>query len=145
MRRRIMTSLLGIFAIIVILMATPPVRAAEAPTGTIHEKEDQISFTSGSLTVVFEGMGPKIKFYDHTSTTRVEQTVHFKALIEFADADGNKVFESSEAVGRASLDEGKWTHTGFYGLPGSSGIGINFTLVDPIAIHDGTRMLPTGS
>lgn len=143
--RRIMTSMLGIFAIVVILMATPPVRAAEAPTGRIDEKEDQISFSSGSLTAVFEGMGPKIRFYDHTSVTRVEQTVQFKALIEFADADGNKVYESNEAVGKAFLDSGKWTHTGFYGLPGGSGIGINFTLVDPIAIHEGTRMLPTGS
>jgi len=145
MKRKIVTSMLGIFAIIVIVMATPSVRASEEPTGTIDEANSQITFNSGALTAVFEGMGPKIMFYDHTSTTRVEQTVHFKALIEFADADGNKVFESSEAVGRASLDEGKWTHTGFYGLPGSSGIVINFTLVDPIAIHDGARMLPTGS
>jgi hypothetical protein len=75
---------------------------------------------------------------------RTEQKVNFRALIEFNDADHNGIFETNELVAKAVLDEGRWTHTGFYSLPSGSGVGINFTQADPMVLVGGGT-LPAGS
>jgi flagellar hook assembly protein FlgD len=138
--KRTLTAMLGIFTIAIMMLGTPMARAAETPSGTIDNESNRIVFTTGSLTAAFEGMGPKVTFYDHNSMTRVEQKVNFRALIEFNDADHNGIFESNELVAKAVLDEGKWTHTGFYSLPRGSGVGINFTLADPISLSAGKNL-----
>jgi hypothetical protein len=140
--RRVLTSL-AILSVTLLVISTPAAHAVEHPEVTIGERN--VVFTNGALTASFEGMGPKVKFYDHNALTRSEQQVNFRALIEFNDADHNGVFESSEAVARAVLDEGRWTHTGFYSLPGASGIGINFTLADPIVLSGSHATLLAGS
>jgi hypothetical protein len=141
--RKAITALLGILTIA--LMLGIPAARAEAPTTTIDNNGNRIVITSGSLTATFEGMGPRVTFYDHTGLTRVEQSVNFRALIEFADTDGNKVFESNETVAKGILDEASWTHSGFYNLPSGSGVGINFTLADPIQLSPGQGILHSGS
>jgi hypothetical protein len=138
--KRTLTAMLGIFTIAIMILGTPLARAAETPSGTVDNEGNRIVFTSGSLTATFEGMGPKVTFYDHNSMVRVEQKVNFRALIEFNDADHNSIFESNELVAKAVLDEGRWTHTGFYTLPGGSGVGINFTLADPITLSAGNTL-----
>jgi hypothetical protein len=124
--------MLGIFSIAIMMLGTPMARAVETPSGTVDNEGNRIVFTSGSLTATFEGMAPRVTFYDHNSMMRDVQQVNFRALIEFNDADHNGIFESNEAVARAVLDEGRWTHTGFYNLPGGVGVGINFTQADSI-------------
>ena len=136
--------MLGIFTIAIMMLGTPLARAAETPSGTIDNEGNRIVFTSGSLTATFEGMAPKVTFYDHNSMMRDIQQVNLRALIEFNDADHNGIFESNEAVTRAVLDEGRWTHTGFYSLPGGVGVGINFTQADPMSLEGG-RTLAAGS
>jgi hypothetical protein len=133
--------MLGIFTIAIMMLGTPLARAAETPSGTVDNEGNRIVFTSGSLTATFEGMVPKVTFYDHNSMMRDVQQVNFRALIEFNDADHNGIFESNEAVARAVLDEGTWTHTGFYSLPGGSGVGINFTQAGPMSLEGGHTLL----
>ena len=135
MKSRIV-GLLGIFAMALLAFA-PAAHATDTPSGTVDDQGNRIVFTNGALTAVFEGMGPRIKFYDTSGLMRVEQQVNFRALIEFTDMDHNGLFESNEAVARAILDEARWTHTAFYTLAGGSGIGINFTQADPIAMGIG--------
>jgi len=142
--KRTLTAMLGIFTIAIMMLGTPLARAAETPSGTIDNEGNRIMFTSGSLTATFEGMVPKVTFYDHNSMMRDTQQVNFRALIEFNDSDHNRIFESNEAVARAVLDEGQWTHTGFYSLPGGAGIGINFTQASPMTLEGG-RVLPAHS
>ena len=142
--KRTISAILGILAITMIALA-PSAHAAETPTGTVDDHGNRIVFTNGGLTAAFEGMGPRITFYDHNTLTRSVQQVNFRSLIEFNDTDKNGVFESNEAVTRAVLDEARWTHTGFYGLPGGSGVGINFTLADPIVLSEGHGTLAPGS
>jgi hypothetical protein len=137
--------MLGIFAIAIMMLGTPLARAAETPSGTVDNEGNRIVFTTGSLTATFEGMVPKVTFYDHNSMVRTEQKVNFRALIEFNDADHNGIFESNELVAKAVLDEGTWTHTGFYSLPSGSGVGINFTQAGPMSLQGGTSPLPAGS
>ena len=132
--------MLGIFTIAMMMLGAPLARAAETPSGTIDNQGNRIVFTTGSLTATFEGMVPKVTFYDHNSMIRVEQKVNFRALIEFNDADHNGIYESNELVAKAVLDEGRWTHTGFYSLPSGSGVGINFTLADPISLSPGSTL-----
>ncbi len=142
--KRTLTAMLGIFAIAIMMLGTPMARASERPSGTFDNDGNRIVFTAGSLTATFEGMGPKVTFYDHNSVMHVEQKVNFRALIEFNDADHNGIFESNEKVAKAVLDEGQWTHTGFYSLPSGSGVGINFTQAGPMSL-DGGGILPAGS
>jgi len=137
--------MLGIFTIAIMMLGTPMARAAETPSGSVDNEGNRIVFTTGSLTATFEGMVPKVTFYDHNSMVRTEQKVNFRALIEFTDSDHNGVFESNEAVTRVILDEARWTHTSFYSLPGGSGIGINFTQADPISLGTGAGTLAAGS
>jgi hypothetical protein len=143
MKSRIV-GLLGIFTMALLAFA-PAAHATETPNGTVDDQGNRIVFTNGALTAVFDGMGPRIKFYDQSGLMRVEQQVNFRALIEFTDADHNGLFESNEIVAKAILDEGRWTHTAFYSLPAGSGIGINFTQADPIAMSDGHSTLAAGS
>jgi hypothetical protein len=142
--KRILTAMLGIFTIAIMILGTPLARAAETPSGTVDNEGNRIVFTTGSLTATFEGMVPKVTFYDHNSMVRTEQKVNFRALIEFNDADHNGIFETNELVAKAVLDEGRWTHTGFYSLPSGSGVGINFTQADPMVLVGGGT-LPAGS
>src|SRR5690348_12224214 len=142
--KRTLIAMLGIFTIALMILGTPFARAAETPTGTIDNDGNRIVFTSGSLTAIFEGMAPRVTFYDHNSMMRDVQQVNFRALIEFADSDHNGVFESNEAVARAVLDEGRWTHTGFYSLLGGFGVAINFTQADAMSLEGG-RSLAAGS
>jgi hypothetical protein len=132
--------MLGIFTIAIMMLGTPLARAAETPTGTVDNEGNRIVFTSGSLTATFEGMVPRVTFYDHNSMMRDTQQVNFRALIEFNDADHNGIFESSEAVTRAVLDDGQWTHTGFYSLPSGAGVGINFTQASPMSLEGGNTL-----
>ncbi len=143
MKSRIV-GLLGIFAMALLAFA-PAAHATETPNGTVDDHGNRIVFTNGALTAAFEGMVPKIRFYDQSGLMRVEQQVNFRALIEFTDTDHNGLFESNEAVARAILDEGRWTHTAFYGLPGGSGVGINLTQADPISVGSGHGDIAAGS
>jgi hypothetical protein len=142
--KRTLTATLGIFTIAIMILGTPLARAAETPSGTVDNEGNRIVFTTGSLTATFEGMVPKVTFYDHNSMVRTEQKVNFRALIEFNDADHNGIFETNELVAKAVLDEGRWTHTGFYSLSTGSGVGINFTQADPMVLVGGGT-LPAGS
>jgi hypothetical protein len=142
--KRTLTAMLGIFTIAIMVLGTPLARAVETPTGTIDDAGNRIVFSTGSLTAVFEGMGPRVTFYDHNSMMRDAQQVNFRALVEFNDSDHNGVFESNEAVDRAVLDEGQWTHTGFYSLPSGAGVGINFTQASAMSLEGG-RVLRAGS
>jgi len=138
--KRTLTAMLGIFTIAIMMLGTPLARAAETPSGTVDNEGNRIVFTSGSLSATFEGMVPRVTFYDHNSMTRDMQQVNFRALIEFNDSDHNGVFESNEAVARAVLDEGQWTHTGFYSLPSGAGVGINFTQASAMSLEDGKTL-----
>src|SRR5713101_5495295 len=142
--KRTLTAMLGIFTIAIMMLGTPLARAAETPSGTVDNEGNRIIFTTGSLTATFEGMVPKVTFYDHNSMMRDTQQVNFRALIEFNDADHNGVFESNETVARAVLDEGQWTHTGFYSLPSGAGVAINFTQASPMSLVGG-GVLPAHS
>jgi len=142
--KRTLTAMLGIFTIAIMILGTPLARAAETPTGTIDNVGNRIVFTTGSLTATFEGMVPKVTFYERNSMMRDAQQVNFRALIEFNDADHNGVFESNETVAMAILDEARWTHTGFYSLPSGSGVGMDFTQADPMSLQDG-HTLAAGS
>jgi hypothetical protein len=135
--KRTLTAMLGIFTIAIMVLGTPLARAVETPTGTVDDAGNRIVFSTGSLTAVFEGMGPRVTFYDHNSMMRDTQQVNFRALIEFNDSDHNGVFESNEAVARAVLDEGQWTHTSFYSLPSGTGVGINFTQASAMTLESG--------
>jgi hypothetical protein len=135
--KRTITTMLGIFTIAIMILGTPLARASEQPSGTIDNEGNRILFSTGSLTAVFDGMAPRVTFYDHNSMMRDVQQVNFRALIEFNDADHNGVFESNEAVSRAVIDEGLWTHTGFYALPGGVGVGINFTQGSDMSLQGG--------
>jgi hypothetical protein len=143
--KRTFATMLGIFTIAIMVLGTPLARAAETPSGTIDNQGNRIVFTTGSLTATFEGMVPKVTFYDHNSMMRDTQQVNFRALIEFNDADHNGVFESNEIVAKAVLDEGQWTHTGFYSLPSGTGVGISFTQASPMSLGSGVQPLPAGS
>ena len=134
--------MLGIFIIAIMILGTPLARAAETPSGTVDNQGNRIIFTTGSLTAVFEGMAPRVTFYDHNAMMRDVQQVNFRALIEFNDTDHNGVFESNEAVARAVIDEGQWTHTGFYALPSGAGIGINFTQASAMSLEGGKTLQP---
>src|SRR3989442_9735 len=138
--KRTLTAMLGIFTIAIMMLGTPLARAAETPSGTVDNEGNRIVFTAGSLTATFEGMVPKVTFYDHNSMVRTEQKVNFRALIEFNDADHNGIFESNELVAKAVLDEARWTHTGFYSLPSGSGVGIDFTLADSLSLPGGASL-----
>ncbi|OLD12710.1 MAG: hypothetical protein AUI50_00505 [Crenarchaeota archaeon 13_1_40CM_2_52_14] len=142
--KRALTAMLGIFTIAIMMLGTPLARAAETPSGTIDNEGNRIVFTSGSLTATFEGMAPRVTFYDHSSMMRDVQQVNFRSLIEFNDSDHNGIFESNEAVARAVLDEGRWTHTGFYSLLAGTGVGINFTQADPMTL-EAAKTLAAGS
>jgi hypothetical protein len=136
--------MLGIFTIAIIIFSAPMARAVSTPTGTVDNAGNRILFSTGSLTAVFEGMVPKVTFYDQNSMMREQQQVNFRALVEFNDADHNGIFENNETVAMAILDEARWTHTAFYGLPSGSGVGINFTQADPMSLQDG-HTLAAGS
>ncbi len=131
-----MATLLGILMIGIMAAAIPMARAegGRGPRGTVDNDGNKIVFQTGSLTAEFEGMSPRIKFFDDTGMTRTEQKVRFKALIEFADANNDGVFQSREKTRGASIDEARWSHTNFYALPDGSGVGIDFTLADPLVL-----------
>ncbi len=123
--KRSMAALLGIFMIGIMTAVVPLARADDH---SIDNQGNRIVLSNGSLTAEFEGMVPKVIFHDTNGMVRTEQKVNFRALIEYNDADNNGLFESNERVVGLILDEAGWTHTQFYTLPGSSGVGINFTL-----------------
>ena len=143
--KRNTATLLGIFLIGIMAAAIPMARADErhSPEGTIDNEGNRIVFQSGSLTAEFEGMVPKNKFYDHRGMTRTEQKVNFRALIEFADANNDGVFQSDEKIARATIDEARWSHTNFYSLPDGSGVGIEFTLAEPLVLSSSDGQAPT--
>jgi hypothetical protein len=142
--KRTITGMLGIFTIAIMILGTSLARASEQPSGTIDNEGNRIIFSTGSLTAVFDGMAPRVTFYDHNSMMRDVQQVNFRALIEFNDSDHNGVFESNETVSRAVIDEGLWTHTGFYPLAGGVGVGINFTQASDMSLEGG-QPLKAGS
>lgn len=126
--KRSMAAMLGICLMAIVAIATPAARAADTPEGGIDNQGNRITLTTGSLTAVFEGMVPKVTFYDHSGMIQTQQKVNFRALIEFQDTDNNKLYESNEKVAALIIDEATWDHTSFYTLPGGKGVGINFTL-----------------
>lgn len=138
-------ALLGLFTIGLLVVSAPSARAVGPPSGTIDSNGNQIVFSTGSLTAVFEGMGPRVTFYDHSGMTRVHEQVNFRALIEFTNTDNDGIFQHNESVAGVVLDEARWVHTGFYNLPDGSGVGINFTQADPITLSDMHGTLAAGS
>jgi hypothetical protein len=140
--KRTLTAMLGIFTIAIMILGTPLARAEDNPSGTVDNGGNRIMFTTGSLTATFEGMVPRVTFYDHNSIMHETQQVNFRALIEFNDVDHNGVFESNEAVARAALDDGQWTNTGFYALPSGAGVGINFTQSSAMSLGNGRDLAP---
>ena len=132
--KRTMATVLGIFVIGIMTLLVPMAHASQGPAATEDDQGNRIIFTAGSLTAEFEGMVPKVKFYDHTQTMiRVEQQVNFRSLIEFNDADGDNVFQSNEKIFQVTLDEARWTHT-ISSLPSGSGVNVIFTLADPASV-----------
>ena len=127
--KRTIAVMLGIFMIGVMLSVVPLARADDSHV--IDDQGNRIVLSTGSLTAEFEGMVPKVRFYDNQGMFRTVQQVNFRALIEYNDSDNNKVFETNEKVSAFILDEAVWDHSQFYTLTGGSGIGINFTLRGP--------------
>ncbi|HZY47939.1 MAG TPA: hypothetical protein VFE96_09105 [Candidatus Bathyarchaeia archaeon] len=142
--KRTFATMLGVFTIAIMVLGVPAAHAAETPTGAIDSQGNRIVFSTGSLTATFEGMVPRVTFYDHNSIMREVQQVNFRSLIEFNDADHNGVYESNEAVATAVLDEGSWAHSNFYALPNGAGVAINLTQASPMNMGPG-RTLPSGS
>ncbi len=129
-----MATMFGIFMIGIMTLLVPAAHASQGPSATEDNQGNRIVFTAGSLTAEFEGMVPKVKFYDHTQTMiRVEQQVNFRSLIEFNDVDNDKIFQSNEKVSQVTLDEARWTHT-ISTLPSGSGVNVTFTLADPASV-----------
>ncbi len=134
-----MAAVLGIFMIGVMMSVVPLARADDSHV--IDDQGNRIVISNGSLTAEFEGMVPKVRFYDNQGMFRTEQQVNFRALIEYNDADNNQVFESNEKVAVLVLDAAGWDHSQFYTLTGGSGVGINFTLRGPanvVSASDGS-------
>lgn len=138
--KRTIASMLGIFMIGIMALAVPLARADTAPSASDDNQGNRVVFSTGSLTAVFEGMVPKVTFYDsHNTMVRVDQKVNFRALIEFNDADNDHIFQSNEAVARATIDEAHWTHS-IYALPNGAGIAVNFTLADTLSLTPGNQL-----
>ncbi len=134
-----MAAMLGICMMAIVAIATPAARADDTPQGGVDSQGNRITLTTGSLTAVFEGMVPKVTFYDHSGMIQSQQKVNFRALIEFTDTDNNKLYESNEKVAALIIDEASWDHgVGFYTLPGGKGVGINFTLSGTSSIVSAT-------
>src|SRR2546428_13222460 len=81
--RRNIASILGILSIAILALALPTARADDRPAGSV-DQGNRITFTSGSLTGVFEGNGPHVRFYATHEMGRSEYMVNFRALREFA-------------------------------------------------------------
>ncbi len=127
--KRTIAAMLGIFMMGVMISVVPLARADDSHV--IDDQGNRIVLSNGSLTAEFEGMVPKVRFHDNTGMFRTDQQVNFRALIEYNDADNNKVFESTEKIALLTLDSAGWDHSQFYTLTGGSGVGINFTLRGP--------------
>ena len=134
--KRSIAAMLGIFMIGVMMAVVPLARADDSHV--IDDQGNRIILSNGSLTAEFNGMVPKVKFYDNQGMFRTEQQVNFRALIEYNDSDNNQVFESNEKVAVLVLDEAGWDHSQFYTLTGGSGVGINFTLRGPANVVSAT-------
>ncbi len=131
--------MLGILSIAILAMALPAARAVDPPRASI-DQGNRIVFTRGSLTGVFEGNVPHVKFYATNEMGRSEYMVNFRALIEFAPGSGGDgAYQGPQEVGRATLDSGTWTHGDFYPVKDQSGVtigmGFNLTLNSGIPIE----------
>ena len=137
--KRNIASMLGILSIAILTLALPTARADDRPAGSV-DQGNRITFTSGSLTGVFEGNVPHVRFYATNEMGRSEYMVNFRALIEFAPGStGNGEYHGPEEVARATLDSGTWTHSSFYPIKDQNGVtigmGFNLTLNSPIQIE----------
>src|SRR2546422_11391231 len=81
--KRNIASMLGILSIAILALALPTARADDRPAGSV-DQGNRITFTSGSLTGVFEGNVPHVRFYATNEMGRSEYMVIFRSLIEFA-------------------------------------------------------------
>lgn len=158
--RRNIASMLGILAIAVLAVALPAARAegGSPPTGTV-DQGNRVTFTTGSLTGVFEGTVPHVKFYATSDMGRSEYNVNFRSLIEFVPSSGgtssskDEGYQGPELISRAQLDSGTWTASSFYPIKDQTGatigMGFNLTLSSPVQIEfkDGSApaTLATGS
>jgi len=130
---------LGTFLIGIMALAVPSV-AAEDPMGS-RDGTNNVTFSSGPLTGLFDGTVPHLRFYARSDAGRTVYQVNFRALIEFSlNSSGDGTFESPELVGRADFDSGTWTPSNFYPVKDSNGVvigmGFNFTLNSPIQIEE---------
>src|SRR2546422_7785381 len=137
--KRNIASMLGILSIAILALALPTARADDRPAGSV-DQGNRITFTSGSLTGVFEGNVPHVRFYATNEMGRSEYMVNFRALIEFVPGStGNGEYHGPEEVARATLDSGTWTHSSFYPIKDQNvvtiGMGFNLTLNGPIQIE----------
>jgi hypothetical protein len=137
--KRNIASMLGILSIAILAMALPAARADDHPAASI-DSANRIVFTSGSLTGVFEGNVPHVKFYATNEMGRSEYMVNFRALIEFAPVSGGEgAYQGPQEIGRATLDSGTWTHSDFYPVKDQNGVtigmGFNLTLNSAIPIE----------
>src|SRR5437899_12991979 len=122
--KRTIASMLGILSIAILALALPTARADDRPAGSV-DQGNRITFTSGSLTGVFEGNVPHVKFYATNEMGRSEYMVNFRALIEFAPGSGGEgAYQGPQEVSRATLDSGTWTHIDSYPLKHQYGVTI---------------------
>lgn len=138
--KRLMTLMLGTFALAISALAVPVAAAASPPIGSVYSS-NRIVFTSGSLTGVFEGNVPHITFYATNDLGRSTYQLNFRSLIEFnttSTSSGGDIYESPQMVARADFDSSTWKASGFYPIKDSSGITIgmafNLTLDGPMQV-----------
>ena len=114
-----------------------PTAVAEDPVGS-RDASNNVTFSSGPLTGMFEGTVPHLRFYATSGIGRTVYQVNFRALIEFS-VNSSGEYQSPEMIGRADFDSGTWTPSNFYPVKDTSGnvigMGFNFTLNSPIQIE----------
>jgi len=117
--KRNIASMLGILSIAILALAL----LRHGQTTVLREASirKQDTFTSGSLTGVFEGNVPHVRFYATNEMGRSEYMVNFRALIEFAPGSTGNGNIMTEEVARATLDSGTWTHSSFYPIKNQNG------------------------
>jgi len=139
--KRIMTMLLGVFALAISVLAVPAVAGAP-PTGSV-DTSNRVIFNSGSLTGVFEGNVPHITFYATNELGRKTYQLNFRSLIEFSTSSGVSSYESPALVAVADFDSASWTASNFYSVKDKTtgtiiGMGFNFTLNNQMTIVEKT-------
>src|SRR3989475_8961443 len=135
--KRIMTMLLGVFALAISVLAVSAVAGAP-PTGSV-DTSNRVIFNSGSLTGVFEGNVPHISFYATNELGPTTYELNFRSLIAFSTSSGVSTYESPRLVAVAHFASASWTASNFYPVKDKTtgttiGMGFNFPLNNQMTI-----------